>query len=32
MTYYVYMTLLVAALILWAIIAFRGDGSDGEDE
>jgi len=32
MSYYIYMTLLVAALVLWAIIAFRGDGSGDEDE
>ena len=30
--YYAYMVLLVAALILWAVIAVRDDGEDGDTE
>ncbi len=33
MSYYIYMGLLTAALILWAIAAFAGqDAGDGADE
>jgi len=27
--YYLYMGLLIAALVLWAVIAFREDGENG---
>ncbi len=27
--YYLYMGLLVLALVLWAVVALRDDGSDG---
>ncbi len=29
--YYLYMVLLVIALVLWAIIAIRDDGGEGDD-
>jgi hypothetical protein len=29
--YYLYMVVLVVALVLWAVIAVRSDGGEGDD-